>query len=291
MGEGDHDRVDVQFAENLSSYTLGSNIEDGTVVGTDNFTLFGNAAANILRGNSATNGLLGGDGNDNLSGLGGNDFLTGGKGADRLDGGTETDTANYSESAARVSINLLAGTASGGDAKGDTLISIEDLVGSNHDDKLTGNAASNDISGEAGDDTIEGGANGDLLHGGDGINTVSYAGSSAAVFINFVTAFAGGGDAAGDWLEDFANIIGSTFDDLLTGDSQTNVIHGGGGNDLVEGEAGADQLFGGAGEEFIARRKRQRSTDRRLRPGYHEGQQRRRHVPLQCHRRHGQDAQ
>jgi hypothetical protein len=54
------------------------------------------------------------------------------------DGGT--DTASYSTSAASVTVDLTAGTGVGGDASGDTLSSIENLIGSALDDHLTGEA-------------------------------------------------------------------------------------------------------------------------------------------------------
>jgi Ca2+-binding RTX toxin-like protein len=74
----------------LSSYTLGSNLENlmlaamsanGTGNTLDN-NLTGNAAANILTGLAGNDALDGGSGNDKLIGGAGNDQLTGGTGAD-----------------------------------------------------------------------------------------------------------------------------------------------------------------------------------------------------------------
>ena len=85
-------------------------------------------------GTNAAQTLAGGDFNDTLSGLGGDDTLDGGAGADTIiggaggdtiDGGIGSDTASYALSAAGVTVNLGAGTASGGDAAGDTLSGIE----------------------------------------------------------------------------------------------------------------------------------------------------------------------
>ena len=45
-------------------YTLGANIENGTIVGTLAFNLTGNALNNRLQGNVAFNVLTGGAGND-----------------------------------------------------------------------------------------------------------------------------------------------------------------------------------------------------------------------------------
>ncbi|ESR25656.1 Alkaline phosphatase [Lutibaculum baratangense AMV1] len=59
-------------------------------------------------------------------------------------------------------------TASGGDAEGDTLYSIENLVGSNFGDTLAGDAGANTLHGLGGNDTLNGGAGNDTLYGGDG---------------------------------------------------------------------------------------------------------------------------
>ena len=75
-----------------------------------------------------------------LDGGPGNDRLTGGAGVDVLVGGPGNDAAYYASSATAVTVNLLDGTGTGGDAEGDTLDSIEYLSGSGHDDTLTGNA-------------------------------------------------------------------------------------------------------------------------------------------------------
>src|SRR5262249_31999250 len=66
------------------SYTLDSNVENGTALGTAVINLTGNTLANTLIGNSAANTLNGGGGNDILKGGGGNDVLTGGAGSDRF---------------------------------------------------------------------------------------------------------------------------------------------------------------------------------------------------------------
>ncbi len=82
-------------------------------------------------------------GNDILLGGAGNDTLIGGGGADSLQGGAGVDTADYSGSAAPVTVNLTTGTGSGGDAQGDTLTGVDNLIGSFGDDSLTGDAGNN----------------------------------------------------------------------------------------------------------------------------------------------------
>ena len=65
-------------------------------------------------------------------------MLIGGAGADRLDGDLGNDTASYASSGAGVNINRATDTASGGHAEGGVLDNIENLIGSSHDDVLTG---------------------------------------------------------------------------------------------------------------------------------------------------------
>jgi Ca2+-binding RTX toxin-like protein len=75
--KGGTDRVFVLAIDNLETfadgYALEANIENGTITGSLDFELDGNALKNILTGNSGANTLMG---------LGGSDTLMGGAGAD-----------------------------------------------------------------------------------------------------------------------------------------------------------------------------------------------------------------
>ena len=71
-----------------------------------------------VTGNIADNVLEGRDGDDTLMGGPGNDTLIGGPGADALGGDAGLDTASYAGSSTAVTVNLLDGTTSGGDAGG-----------------------------------------------------------------------------------------------------------------------------------------------------------------------------
>ena len=118
--------------------------------------------------------LLFGNANDNvLSGLGGNDLLEGGAGADTLDGGWGVDKASYLHSPAGVTVNLLWGSASGGDAEGDKLISIESLYGSEYDDGLFGDNGANTLNGDGGNDTLLGFGDKDFLDGNFGHDSLN----------------------------------------------------------------------------------------------------------------------
>jgi Ca2+-binding RTX toxin-like protein len=80
-GEG-IDLVQVAIATAGGTYTLTTNVENGTLTNRVAFNLTGNDLNNVLIGNAAANTLTGGDGNDRLIGGLGNDTLTGGEGSD-----------------------------------------------------------------------------------------------------------------------------------------------------------------------------------------------------------------
>ena len=122
----------------------------------------------VLRGDRHANYLSGYDGDDTLEGRGGDDRLIGGAGADTLDGGDGIDTADYASSTRAVTVDLSTGSGSGGDAEGDELRNIENLVGSQYADTLIGNDKSNVLVGGAGNDTLDGGAGRNTLTGGRG---------------------------------------------------------------------------------------------------------------------------
>jgi Ca2+-binding RTX toxin-like protein len=103
-----------------------------------------------------------------LKGGRGNDVLFGSVGADAMDGGPGLDTADYSTSSKGVIVNLGNGASSGGDAQGDVLKDIENVIGSNSGDALTGSSESNRLSGGGGVDVIRGGDGDDYIDGGVG---------------------------------------------------------------------------------------------------------------------------
>lgn len=130
--------------------------------------LVGSAFADTLSGDAQDNTIFGGTGDDLISGGAGNNVL---------DGGTGIDTASYATSVGAVVVNLDLGTSSNGFGGADTLISIENVMGSDYADLLIGNSAANLLQGGngndvlrglAGDDILIGGAGDDLLYGGAG---------------------------------------------------------------------------------------------------------------------------
>ncbi len=127
--------------------------------------LIGSAHGDVLTGNAAANTIFGGAGVDTIEG---------GAGADSLVGGGEGDWLSYEGSAAGVQVNLgIAAQTSTGDANGDVISGFRHLIGSLHDDVLTGDAQANTILGNDGLDTILGGGGDDVLFGGAGNDTLN----------------------------------------------------------------------------------------------------------------------
>lgn len=213
-----------------------------------------------IQGTAGNDTITGTTHAESIRGLAGNDVITGGGGADTIDGGDGFDRVNYTNASAAVAVNLAATTAQiGSDAAGDILLNVEAIDGSAHNDKLTGNASRNEIDGDDGNDTIAGGAGADTLYGGNGIDTVTYAASSAAVQVSLSDVDwygrllpQSGGDAQGDIVWGFERMIGSDFDDSLSGSSNNSTtIWGGLGNDLLSAGDGGSALYGGDGDDIF----------------------------------------
>lgn len=146
----------------------------GKVVGQAGDVAHGGPAADMLVGTSWADSLWGGGGNDRIDGRGGNDdlhgdagndILVGGLGADTLDGGDGNDIVRYD---IRVSVNLKNPGDSTGAAAGDSFASIEQIRGSDGNDRLVGDDADNVFQGRGGDDVLSGGDGRDLLIGNAG---------------------------------------------------------------------------------------------------------------------------
>ncbi len=135
-----------------------------------NNNLFGKAGPDIINGFGGNDILRGGDGNDVLRGGAGNDTLIGGFGIDILNGGTGFDLVNYNFFNGGVNVNLSTGRATfpGNTTLTETLISIEDVIGSGGKDFLIGNSADNDLFGVNGNDILNGSSGDDRLFGGNG---------------------------------------------------------------------------------------------------------------------------
>jgi len=213
---------------------IGTSGNDTLTGGSGNDTISGDAGNDLLDGAGGNDSLLGGTGDDNLLGGDGDDSLYGGKGNDTLDGG-ESDTGDtvYYNVANAVTVNLVTGQASDGSNGTDTLIGIENVYAGDGNDSLTGDADANLFSPGMGFDIIK---------GGDGVDTVTYELAAAAVVANLATGtvFVDGIDAG--TLQSIERLIGSAFDDTLTGGASAEFFMGGAGSDGIDGGAGFDSV-------------------------------------------------
>ncbi|VVP24593.1 retention module-containing protein [Pseudomonas fluorescens] len=166
------------------SANLSISYQDGhTLTGTaGNDTLVAGAGDNIINAGDGNDVLTAGNGNNTLHGDAGNDLLFSGTGNDVLDGGIGNDTASYAHATAGVTVNLgELGPQNTFGAGTDTLTAIENLVGSDFNDNLTGDNNSNIITGGLGNDILKGEGGDDFLIGGLGNNTLT-GGSGADTF-------------------------------------------------------------------------------------------------------------
>lgn len=166
--------ADTITGSDEANYLDGAAGADSISGGVGNDTLYGGADADTLLGGVDNDILFGGSGADSLDGGSGADTLAGGAGADTLTGGVGIDTADYSASGTAVNVNINDGlTETGGDAQGDALTGIENLVGSAGNDTLTGDNTANQIIGGDGADNITGNLGSDSIVGGSGNDTIN----------------------------------------------------------------------------------------------------------------------
>jgi Ca2+-binding RTX toxin-like protein len=186
----------------------------------------GTAWGDEIEGSGGANVLDGAGGDDVLEGLPGDDTLVGGTGADVVVGGDGAhDLVSYRGHHTGVTVDLSSPLSfQGAPGEDDVVAQVEDILGSNAADHLTGSSGKNTITGDpcrghrcvslySTADVIDGGGSDDTLYGGIGADTVT------------------GGDGA----------------DALFGDPGDDTLSGGAGYDVLDGGAGTDDCAVDAG--------------------------------------------
>ncbi|WP_262271235.1 calcium-binding protein [Microvirga yunnanensis] len=121
-------------------------------------------------------------------------------------------------------------------------------IGTPKDDRIDGTDFSDILDGGAGNDWLDGGVGSDTVYGGAGSDT-AYFSADAAVTVDL-----GRNTAIGqgfDRLFGIENVVGSLYDDRLTGDRKANNLSGGYGNDRLMGAGGDDFLNGNVGNDTV----------------------------------------
>ncbi len=242
--------------------------------GDDNDTL--SASNSLLSGIS----LLGGAGDDVITGGGGNDSLTGGAGNDTYYFDTDlvlgndtlvdssgTDTLNFTNGTVGISMNL--GLPGFQTYFGSTqlmlssAIAFENLVGTSGNDFITGNTLANTLTGGAGNDTYF--FDTDLVLGNEtlvdssGTDTLNFSNGTVGITMNlglagFQTYF-GTTQLMLSSATAFENLVGTTGNDSITGNTLANNLTGGAGNDTYFFDTdlllGNDTLVDSTGTETL----------------------------------------
>lgn len=236
------------------TYTLGNNVENLTLTGSNPINGTGNAVNNILLGNSANNTLNGLGGNDTLNGLGGVDILVGGLGNDTyvVDTNTVTITENSGGGIDTVQASIALTLAT--NVENLTLVGSDTISG-------TGNTLNNILTGNSNDNTLSGLGGNDILIGGDGVDALlGGAGNDTYVIDANDTITELAAEGTDTVQTTFTYTLVTNFEKLTltgtdaingTGNSVINTIVGNDGENILDGLAGGDSLDGGKGNDTL----------------------------------------
>ncbi|MGK9171559.1 hypothetical protein KXR53_35080 [Inquilinus limosus] len=235
-GGGNRDRLIINYEASPAAFSLSISEATGSSLSSSNglsitnievFEFFLGSGDDTVDGGAGDDRFHGNGGDDTLIGWSGDDIAYGGNGGDRIYGGTGQDNLH-------------------GGADNDL------LQGDGGSDTLLGDAGDDALHGGSGSDYLVGGAGADRFYGDGGNDAVSYHGSAVGVIVNLAANTGDNGDAEGDTYDSVERLLGSDFDDTLTGRAEFDNLIGEGGNDILRGSAGADHLNGGTGIDIAS---------------------------------------
>lgn len=249
-GRGGNDYIDGGSGQDEANYqnafgAVQINLATGTSSGAHGSDTL--ISIEMVRGSGSADTLTGSDKASVVEVFFGDD------GNDTIDGGAGIDFASWRyASLAGGGINAFiesgSGTVTHAGHGTDSLIDIEGLVGALSSDTLAGGLGGQWFRGNGGSDFLDGGA---------GKDWADYSSDPGAVKVNLATGSASDGwggiweHAGVDTLVSIENVLGSVFNDRITGSGSANVLDGNRGNDTLDGKGGADVLKGGAGNDLL----------------------------------------
>lgn len=270
-GENDDIKSDVEIVTGgtlADTMTAAAGVPVTFNGGPGDDTLTGDTGADTLNGEAGNDTLIGKDGNDILNGGDGDDTFdeeTTTNGGDTFNGGAGIDTVDYSgRLLSGVTVTMDGTVANDGFASeaDNVKADVENCIGTAQIDNITGNALGNTItgglgadilSGGAGDDTFDEGAltsGADTISGGTGVDTVDYSARGTFVTVVLDGTTPSGQASEGDLLAtDMENVLGTSGNDVITGNANANELVGGAGDDHLNGLGGDDTLEGGGAAE------------------------------------------
>jgi Ca2+-binding RTX toxin-like protein len=211
--------------------------------------LNGLAGNDLLNGGTGADTLTGGADRDTVNGDGGADRIiaTVGDGNDIYNGGADVDTYDLSGTNAGATLTFVAGTtvvSASSETGNDTLVNIENFIGSQGNDSITVNGGVNVIDGQGGDDVVNAGGNNDTVTGGSGNDTLNGENGNDTLDGGIgADALNGGGGAD--------TLVGGADNDTLSGGTENDILLGGAGVDNLNGGNGVDTLTGGIGNDLM----------------------------------------
>jgi len=237
--------TEIDSVMSTIDYTLGANVENLTLLGTDNLNGTGNSLNNRINGNA------------------GNNILDGGIGADFMAGGTGNDTYivdNVNDIVSETStligeidtVNSSVNYALGANLENLTLTGTRDTY-------AIGNALNNVLIGNDGNNTLNGGAGSDTMSGGKGNDTyavdsvgdiiIEAANEGYDTVVSYIDYTLGANIEEGQLIGNAISLTGNELDNVLIGNALANKLFGGAGNDVINGGAGGDRMVGGLGDD------------------------------------------
>ena len=232
----------VNFAAGEASQTVTVNVAgDTTVEADEGFTVTLSAPSNGTITTATASGTIQNDDVPPYDINFGNVFLST-SGNDTFVGTSDIDTVSYENAPARVTVSLANTSAQNTRYGIDTLVNIDNLIGSSSNDQLTGNGGDNILDGGVGGDTLTGGAGNDkyiLDNSGDLVRENTNAGTDTVYsYITYALT------------ANVENLVLFGTDDLNgTGNGLVNILTGNAGNNMLSGGSGADSLIGAAGDD------------------------------------------